>query len=71
MSSAIVRSRSSRKAGSVGARGASCWVAKVRAGSMSVLGFAVQVRISSMSWRRRREKWSDLSRSRICASQGC
>lgn len=60
-----MRSRSARKAGEVGARGASWVVAKSRAGVMSAEGEEVQVRISSMSWRRRREKWRDGERSRI------
>lgn len=65
MRRAIVRSRSSRKSGFVGARGASCEEAKVRAGVMSAFGVAMHLRISSMSWSRRRAKWREGSRSRI------
>ena len=64
-----MRSRSVRKAGSVGARGARCVVAKARAVEMEGLdavgvGVSVAVRISSISWRRRREKWREASVSR-------
>jgi hypothetical protein len=65
-----VCSRSSRKSFDVDARGASCDVANVRAGVMSRLPEAdVHVRISSMSWRRRRAKWRGGSRSSICCTQ--
>ena len=65
-----MRSRSVRKAGSVGARGARCVVAKARAVVMVGVdwvlegGERVAVRISSMSCRRRREKWREASVSR-------
>jgi hypothetical protein len=65
-----VRSRSARKEGSVGARGARCVVANSRAVEMEGLldeeeaGLEVAERMSSMSWRRRREKWRDLLVSR-------
>lgn len=58
MSKAIVRSRSSRNSGFVGARGAKCVVAKVRAGVMSPSCVAVALRMSSISCKRRREKCS-------------
>lgn len=56
MSRAIVRSRSSKNSGFVGARGARCVVAKVSAGVMSPSGVAVALRMSSMSCRRNNEK---------------
>ena len=56
MSRAIVRSRSSKNSGFVGARGARCVVAKVSAGVMSPSGVAVALRISSTSCRRNNEK---------------
>ena len=58
MSRAIVRSRSSKNSWFVGARGARCVVAKVRAGVMSPSGVAVALRMSSMSCRRSNEKCS-------------
>jgi hypothetical protein len=67
-----VRSRSARKEGLVGARGARCVVANSRAVDIDGLppaeevGFEVAERMSSMSWRRRREKWRDVSVSRSC-----
>ena len=62
---AMVRSRSSRNSGFVGARGARCVVAKFRAGVMSALSVNVHKRISSTSWRRSKEKCRDESWSRI------
>jgi hypothetical protein len=65
-----VRSRSARKEGSVGARGARCVVANSRAVVIEGLpaaedvGLEVAERMSSMSWRRRREKCRDVSVSR-------
>ena len=53
---AIVRSRSSRNSGFVGARGASCVDANSKDGLMSLLGSFNQARMSSMSWSRRRAK---------------
>jgi hypothetical protein len=72
MRRAIVRSRSARKDGLVGARGARCVVANSRAVDIeglvaeeeAVEEVEVAERISSMSWRRRREKWRDVSVSR-------
>lgn len=69
-----MRSRSARKEGLVGARGARCVVANSRAVEIEALfvdeeevlvGFwEVAARMSSMSWRRRREKCRDVSVSR-------
>jgi hypothetical protein len=72
-----VRSRSARNVGFVGARGARCSVAKARAVEIEAGGSAgveaagadfvvevlgmVQARISSMSWRRSREKCKAVS----------
>lgn len=61
---AMVRSRSSRNLGFVGARGARCVVAKLSAGVTSAFGVDVQVRMSSTSCRRSKEKWSAESWSR-------
>ena len=58
MSNAIVRSRSSRNSGLVGARGARCVVANVRAGVISPSWVAVALRMSSINCRRRRAKCS-------------
>ena len=63
-----MRSRSARKEGLVGARGARCVVANSRAVDIETEGLVVEEeemvvvwlvvaeRMSSMSWRRRREK---------------
>ena len=67
-----MRSRSARKEGFVGARGARCVVANSRAVDIDGLAaeelefveVVVAARMSSMSWRRRREKWRDVSVSR-------
>ena len=58
----------------MGARGARCVVANSRAVDIEELaaeelefaGPEVAARMSSMSWRRRREKWRDVSVSRSC-----
>ena len=64
-SNAIVRSRSSRKAGFPGARGAKWVVANSRAGKMSPSGLVVHLRINSMSCKRKREKCNEESVSNI------
>jgi hypothetical protein len=75
MRRAMVRSRSARKEGLVGARGARWVAANSRAAEIEGLfvvgeeellvgGWEVAERISSISWRRRREKWSDAFVSR-------
>lgn len=51
-----MRSRSSKKSGFVGARGAKCVVANVSAGVMSPLGVAVHLRMSSTSCSRNSAK---------------
>ena len=51
-----MRSRSARNSGFVGARGARCVVANVRAGVMSPSGVAVALRMSSISCSRNNEK---------------
>lgn len=56
---AIVRSRSCKNSGLLGARGARWVFAKARAADMSPSGSEVQLRINSISWRRRREKCKD------------
>lgn len=86
MRRAIVRSRSARKEELVGARGARCVVANSRAVEIEglfvvdeeelLVAFCeVAERISSISWRRRREKWRDASVSRswlsVLVSLGC
>lgn len=63
--SAIVLSKSSRKAGSLGALGASWVVAKVRAGPMLPPGVKELSRMSSISCSRSKAKWSEVSESRI------
>lgn len=63
-SRAIVVSRSSKKAGLVEAGGPSCSVANFRAGPISPPD-ALQTRINSTSWSRRREKRKALSLSKI------
>lgn len=55
-SRAIVLSRSSKKAGCCGARGANCSVAKVKAGVISPPGVELHDRMSSTSWSRSRAK---------------
>lgn len=73
-----MRSRSARKDGLVGANGARWVVAKERAAEISGFGCVVVedeaevdvevemevARISSISWRRSREKWREVSVSR-------
>ena len=54
----MVRSRSSRNSGLVGARGARCVVANVIAAVMSPSGADVALRMSSINCKRRREKCS-------------
>jgi hypothetical protein len=73
MRRAIVRSRSARKEGLVGARGARWVVANSRAVEIEGLfaeepeeGLEVAERMSSMSCRRSREKCRDVSVSRSC-----
>ena len=69
-----MRSRSARKDGLVGARGARCVVANSRAVEIDgldaeeedVLWLEVAARMSSMSWRRRSAKCRDASVSRSC-----
>ena len=65
MRRAIVRSRSSKNSGFVGARGARWVVAKVSAGVMSPSGAAVALRMSSISCRRNNAKCRAESWSRI------
>ena len=65
MSKAMVRSRSSRNSGLVGARGARCVVANVIAAVMSPSGVEVALRMSSINCKRRREKCSAESLSSI------
>ena len=59
ISSAIVRSRSSKNSLFVGALGANWVLAKVRAGVISPPGVALYIRINSTSCRRRRAKCND------------
>lgn len=77
MRRAIVRSRSARKEGLVGARGARWVVANSRAVEIEGLfaeepleGLDVAERMSSMSCRRRREKCRGVSVSRSCMRKG-
>ena len=70
-----MRSRSARKAGSVGASGARRVEANsragvIRAGSEAVVGLAMMLRISSMSCRRRREKLRGVFLSKSCFGVG-
>lgn len=62
----MVLSRSSRNFGLDGARGPSCSVANFKAGAISP-SEALQDRMSSRSCRRKREKCSALSSSKIYA----
>lgn len=78
MRRAIVRSRSWRNCGFVGARGPRCVEANVKAGvrrlgSRGALGEEAVVivgRMSSTSWRRRSEKWRGVFLSRSCGFEG-
>lgn len=59
-----MHSRSERKAGSVGARGARCVEANSRAGVMSAVGSAEEARINSISCSRSKEKCREVFSSR-------